>query len=66
MKPELQHVKAVQDNDGRWYVIPAIMGFSFYMDLQDEDVVESGQFSKRWGRYKTDGDLNSVELWAQI
>ena len=79
----LQKVKAVQDNDLHWYVIPEEMedqfnllleGFglphSAYSDITDELYEERGrreeQFDNMFSKYMTGGDLNLVQLYADI
>lgn len=59
-------VKAVQDDSGHWYVIPASMYREFSKDLLNESMVDSGEFDGKWGSYRTGGDLNLVQLWADI
>jgi hypothetical protein len=63
---KIQKVKAVTDDSGHWYVIPYIMADVFYEDLEDESLVDSGKFDDKWGCYRTGGDLNSIQLWAEI
>lgn len=62
----MQPVKVVSDDDGHWYVIPNMMLPFFLADLQNDKLVESGEFSARYGRYATGGDINLVQLHAEI
>lgn len=62
----LQKVKCVMDDDGHWYVIPIDLSDSFLKDGQDEEMVDSGEFDNKYGKYRTGGDLNSVQLFAEI
>ena len=62
----LQKISAVQDESGHWYVIPAEELNSFWFDGENEDMVDSGDFDSKWGKYRTGGDLNLVQLWAEI
>ena len=57
-------VKAVTDNDGHWFVIPNEIKNKFYKDLDNEDFVDSGEFDNIYGKYRTGGDLNLVQLYA--
>ena len=66
MSATLQKVKAIKDESGHWYVIPASLLPFFRIDEQDEDMIDSGQFDQKWGKYRTGGDLNLVQLWAEI
>jgi hypothetical protein len=61
----MRKVKAVTDDNENWYVIPNELEEEFYDDLENEDMVESGKFDKKWEQYTTGGDLNSIQLWAE-
>lgn len=66
MSATLQKVKAVNDDSGHWYVIPENLYPFFKIDLEDEDMVESGYFDNKWEKYRTGGDLNLVQLYAEL
>lgn len=66
MSTILQKVKAVKDESGHWYVIPENLFPSFQIDVEDESMIDSGQFDDKWGKYRTGGDLNLVQLWAEL
>ena len=66
MGTTLQKVKAVQDEDCHWYVIPDDKYDEFHEDNMNEDMCDSGEFDNKWGEYRTGGDLNNVQLWAEI
>ena len=66
MSTTLQQAAAVQDNDGHWYVIPAYLERDFYKDLEDENMIDRGDFDDKYGSYMTGGDLNLVQLWAEL
>ena len=66
MSAILQKVKAITDESGHWYVIPENLLPSFRMDEQDESMIDSGQFAAKWSKYMTGGDLNLVQLWAEL
>jgi hypothetical protein len=57
-------VKAVRDYSGHWYIIPNELYQNFLKDLDNEDMVDSGRFSEKYGKYMTGGDLNLVQLYA--
>lgn len=59
----LQKVIATKDDSGHWYVIPADMSGEFNRLCEEEDYEE---FEKKFGQYRTGGDLNLVQLWAEI
>ena len=62
----LKKAKAVKDDSGHWYVIPAELEQYFNKDLEDEEMVDSGYFDVKYGEYRTGGDLNNVQLYAKF
>ena len=66
MSAILQKIKAVKDEDGHWFVIPEELLASFLSDLEDEGMLDGGEFDSKWGKYRTGGDLNLIQLWAEI
>jgi hypothetical protein len=62
----MEKVKAVQDDSSHWYVLPINLVSEFYEDLQDEDFVDGGKFDDKYGKYKTGGDLNLIQLYAEL
>jgi hypothetical protein len=62
----MQKVKAVTDDSGHWYIIPNELNQDFHRDLDDEDMLDSGEFEEKYGKYMTGGDLNLVQLYAEI
>jgi hypothetical protein len=62
----LQKVKAITDESGHWYVIPNDLEDEFFKDEQDEDMVDSGEFDEKYGKYMTGGALNLVQLYAEL
>jgi hypothetical protein len=63
---KIQKVKALKDESGHWYIIPNDLVQSFRKDEQDEDFIDSGEFDNKYGKYRTGGDLNLVQLYAVI
>ena len=65
---KLKKVKAVTDYDGHWYVIPNELVDQFLKDLEneDEDYIDSGEFDNKYFHYRTGGDLNLVQLYADV
>jgi len=63
---ELQKVKAVTDDSGHWYVLPNDLVKEFDKDSNDGDFIDSGEFANKYGKYMTGGDLNCVQLYAEI
>lgn len=66
MSTQFQRVKAIKDEDGHWYVIPELLYYQFCVDLGNEEMVDSGDFDNKYGKYRTGGDLNLVQLYAEI
>ena len=66
MSATLQKVKALKDESGHWHVIPEELAQSFRIDEGDEEMVDSGRFDDKCGKYLTGGDLNLVQLWAEV
>lgn len=62
----LYKVKVTQDESGHWYVLPNELLERFYEDGEDEDFVDSGQFDDAYGKYRTGGDINLVQLYAEL
>lgn len=62
----LQRVVAVRDDSSHWYVIPAERHDEFNKDADDEDFCLDGDFDDKWGKYRTGGSLNLIELWADL
>jgi hypothetical protein len=62
----LQPVKAVQGESGDWFIIPLRLADEFNEDLQDDDFIESGDFDEKYVEYLTNGDLNNIQLYAEI
>lgn len=63
----LQKVIAVQDDDCHWYVIPAWMENEFHMLEElgfEED--DHSEFEATFSKYRTGGDLNLVQLYADF
>ena len=38
----------------------------FESDLLNEDLEESGEFGEKYDQYRTHGDLNNIQLYAEI
>lgn len=62
----MKAVKATQDESGHWYVIPNELYDEFIQDEQNEDMIDNGWFDDKWGKYRTGGDLNLIQLYAEI
>jgi hypothetical protein len=58
---QLIKVKAIQDDLYRWYVIPNELHNEFALD---ERVIDFGEFDVKWGKYRTGGDLNLIQLYT--
>lgn len=61
----LQKVYAIEDNDGHWYVIPAGMVQEFTKLIEGGEDTED-EFIEKFSDYMTGGDLNLVQLYANL
>jgi hypothetical protein len=59
-------VRAIKDESGHWYVIPNELYNEFIKDEQNEDMIDSGEFDDKYGKYRTFGDLNLIQLYAEV
>jgi len=64
----LRKVSAVQDDSGHWYVIPAELEaeFNTMVDCDDDDYEAQDRFMEKFDKYLTGGDLNNVQLYAEL
>lgn len=65
----MRKVKAVQDDSCHWYLIPNELYNEFKKDMQeflDGDELTAGMdFDTKWGQYRTNGDLNLIQLFIE-
>lgn len=66
MSITLRPVKATQDESGHWYVIPKELSEEFDIDSENYDFCESGEFDSKYGKYRTGGNLNLTQLYAEL
>lgn len=69
----MKAVVALQDYDCHWYVIPKDMEEEFYRlqeKVNSDDYPhrydDEEEFEETFSKYKTGGDLNLVQLYADI
>lgn len=62
----LEKVKVIKDDSGHWYVIPESFLEAFGKEDEDEDFIDTGKFDEKYGKYRTGGDLNNIQLYAEI
>lgn len=72
----LVKVKLVQDNSGHWYTIPneKIQRFHDLMHIIDNSEEELSdlyynscdEMDSEFGRYRTNGDPNNIQLYANL
>jgi len=64
----LKKVIAVQDDSGHWYVIPAELKSEFnkLVDCDEDDYDLQNEFMERFDQYRTGGDLNNTQLYAEL
>jgi hypothetical protein len=61
----LDPVQAVQDDSCHWYIIPNEMRKHFYNDLENQKLVDSGEFGEKYDDYRTNGDVNNIQLYIK-
>lgn len=59
----MEKVKALRDDSGHWYLIPNELEESFNTDSENIKFCDSGGFDDKYGKYRTGGDLNLVQLY---
>ena len=59
-------VKAVKDDSGHWYVVPNELVSEFFVDHENDDMTDNGEFDNKYGQYRTGGDLNLVQLYKEV
>lgn len=62
---KLIKVYATKDNDGHWFVIPAEM-IDDFRRLRDGGEKTEDEFIEKYSDYMTGGDLNNVQLYAEL
>lgn len=62
---EYQKVTPTTDDDGHWFIIPSDSAQEFYNDLDNEEIIDSGEFGNKWEKYMTGGSLSNVELFVR-
>lgn len=66
MSTALQKVKAIKDQDGHWYVIPDNLESTFIEMESCGEADEWEAFNEMFSQYRTGGDLNLVQLYAEM
>lgn len=62
----MKKVYVVQDQDSHWYVVPAELKDDFFKDEENGATDEWQYFIEKYSQYMTGGDLNNVQLYAEI
>lgn len=65
MMENLQKVHAIKDDDGHWYVIPSEKEVEFHNLLNGGERTED-EFIEKFSQYMTGGDLNNIQLYAEL
>ena len=63
---KLEEVQVLIDNSNHWYIIPNDLLDEFLEDNKNEDLIYNGEFGRKWKQYMTGGDLNLVQLYADL
>lgn len=66
----LNKVYCTEDESGHWYIIPLELKgvFQNYMNALEHDYDDglNDNFEKQFSKYKTGGDLNNIQLYAEL
>lgn len=62
----MKKVYVTQDDSCHWYIIPFEMKDEFNKDLENGHVDEYEYFGEKYDQYMTGGDLNNIQLYAEI
>lgn len=62
----MDKVYVVQDNDCHWYVIPYDLKDEFFSELEKGEADEYESFCEKFDQYMTGGDINNVQLYAEL
>jgi hypothetical protein len=67
----IQKVRAVQDESSHWYVIPESLNSKFrelteFDNDEDTNFEYEKEFNEIFRKYRTGGDLNNIQLYADI
>lgn len=63
---QIKEVSIVSDDDGHDYVLPKELEKQFNKDLQDEELIDSGEFDEKYQSFATGGCISNVKLWTFI
>ncbi len=69
MDKQMQKVIATQDESSHWYVIPLNIYDEFrqlHEKACDDDYEAQEEFEAKFGKYRTGGWLNNIQLYAEI
>lgn len=59
-------VTATKDDDGHWYILPKELYEEFKTDLNISVDDDNYQFDRIWGKYRTGGDINNIQLYIKV
>jgi len=62
----MKKVYVTQDESGHWYVIPFEMKDEFNSDLDGYNDDNYEEWEDKYSQYMTGGDLNNIQLYAEI
>lgn len=68
----LKKVNALKDDSGHWYVVPEALVIEFHNLLNlsagkgEKAEQAEDEFIEKFSQYMTGGDLNNVQLYAEI
>lgn len=62
----MKKVYVTQDDSCHWYIIPFEMKDEFNSDLEGLGDENYEEWEDKYGSYMTGGDLNNIQLYAEI
>ncbi len=65
----MQKVIATQDESSHWYVVPLNLYDEFrtlHSEAVDDNYEAQEEFEKKFGKYRTGGWLNNIQLYAEV
>jgi hypothetical protein len=58
-------VKCLRDESLHWYIVPNELENEFCKDLANENMIDSGGFDDKYGKFRTGGGLNNIQLYIK-
>lgn len=59
-------ISVESDDGGHWYIIPKQLVYDFHRDMENAEEDEYVKFNEKYSQYRTGGDINNIQLFANI